>query len=177
MENNLPTNFWDFACYLCSSWFGILCLVLIVIIIIVEICNFVKKSKLKLNTKVLELNLEQNTRSNIREELDYIGDRTKASLPKLRVGKGEEFKAKYSLKVVEDKLEKMCIFNNIDTSKDYVSQKQDEMYNIVMGLVFGCEYQDYYLSKEFKEDLYNWVEDVIRHLYSMKERFRKQKDK
>lgn len=141
--------------------FGLAALVGLAIVVIVGIKKgwFVYKSdKLRIGMS------EEDTRNLIRAQWDYSNAKCEGMISKLPKDLNI-YHTKYVIARVEDVLQRMILFNNMSTKSAYIKSKQELVYQTIMKRVDN----GYFMTDDFKDLVYEFVENLIKELVAMKE--------
>lgn len=148
--------------------------VTLVAIICVTILVFyaIKKGLFSFKGKGVTIGLsEQDTRNLIQNMFEYA----KAKIEGVgNVGKFpkdlDPYRTKYILARVEDVIQKAIVFNNLTDNESYIKSKQELVYQTIMKRVDN----EFFLTPEFKEYTYKFVEELFKELYQMKRAYKKE---
>lgn len=109
---------------------------------------------------------ESDTRNLIQSQIDYMKAKTEGMISKLPKDL-DIYRTKYVIARVEDVLEHAIIFNNISDDEHYIRAKQELVYQNIMKRVEN----EWFMTDEFKDLVYKFVEDLIKELIRMKRCF------
>lgn len=127
----------------------------------------IKKGWFKFKGKGVQIGLsESDTRNLIQSQIDYMKAKTEGMISKLPKDL-DIYRTKYVIARVEDVLEHAIIFNNISDDEYYIRAKQELVYQNIMKRVEN----QWFMTDEFKDLVYKFVEDLIKELIRMKRCF------
>lgn len=109
---------------------------------------------------------ELDTRNLILSQIEYMKAKCEGVIIKLPKDL-DPFRTKYVIARIEDILEHAIIFNNISDDEYYIRAKQELVYQNVMKRVSN----EYFMTDEFKDFVYKFVDELFRELVRMKRCF------
>lgn len=157
----------NFATMNVFSMIVVLAIITLIVGLIVLAILAIKKGWLKVKGKEVQIGLsESDTRNLIQSQIDYMKAKTEGMISKLPKGL-DPYRTKYVIARVEDVLEHAIIFNNISDDEYYIRAKQELVYQNIMKRVEN----EWFMTEDFKELVYKFVEDLIKELIRMKRCF------
>ena len=138
------------------------------LILIVGVLAFawymVKKGYVSFKGHGLSVGTEAETRSLIRDMIEYADAACEAQFSKIAPYCDNEYHAKYLVARVEDIFQKSIIYNYITKDESYVKAKQ----SLVLNAILKRTTNEHFQGPEFKACCNRFVEDLIKDLYRMK---------
>lgn len=127
----------------------------------------IKKGWFKFKGKGVQIGLsELDTRNLILSQIEYMKAKCEGTITKLPKDL-DQYRTKYVIARIEDILEHAIIFNNISDDEYYIRAKQELVYQNVMKRVEN----QYFMTDEFKDFVYKFVDELFRELVRMKRCF------
>lgn len=135
--------------------------------IIVLLAYFSKKGVFKLHTERLTIGASEDERAIIRQQVEWaeLEIQSLSALP--RFVNVDSWRTKYILERFFDEVLQWVIFNHIKDSPEYISIKQEKIWNMVQMLVEKEEFK----SDEFKDFTYKEVEKIIKRLVFLRRQY------
>lgn len=148
--------------------------VTLVAIICITILVFyaIKKGLFSFKGKGVTIGLsEQDTRNLIQNMFEYAKAKIEGVGNVSKFPKDlDPYRTKYILARVEDVIQKAIVFNNLTDNESYIKSKQELVYQTIMKRVDN----EFFLTPEFKEYAYKFVEELFKELYQMKKAYKKE---
>ena len=130
------------------------------VIIILLLAHFSKKGVFKWHTERLTIGASENERAIIRQQVEWA-ELEIESLASMEIfSHVDEWRTKYILEKMFDEILQWIIFNHIKDSPEYISIKQEKIWNMTQTLVVREEFR----SDEFKDFIYKEVDKIIKRL-------------
>jgi len=140
--------------------FGVVAVVLILLI-----AHYSKKGLFSFKGKGFSVG-QDTERLIIRQQMQYIAAAVDEAMTEIeRTDTWNVWKAKYTAERVVDVLQRAVSFNHISCDKSYVLVKKLEVWSEIQK---SDLIDPYYSSDEFKQLVYNWVEEAIRDLVDIR---------
>lgn len=140
------------------------------VIIILLLAHLSNKGVLKWHTEKLTIGASEDERAIIRQQVEW----TELEIESLasaeifsRVNNVNEWRTKYILEKIFDEILQWIIFNHIKDSPEYISIKQEKIWNMTQTLVFREEFR----SDEFKDFIYKEVDKIIKRLIFLRRQY------
>jgi len=149
-----------------SGWQTLLSLLILVLIVSVMI----KTGMLKIRTKHVNIGMSESDRERtiVREQINWthkylegLQGKIRAMTPEMLYG---GFFTKYILEIIFDEIVNWITFNHIEDTERYISIKQ----KIISSLIYAQNIQSQFKTREFKERVDRWVEEVIKELINIR---------
>lgn len=143
---------------------------LAVVLIIGLVAYLIKKGTISFNGKGLKVGIQDNERTTLRHQMQYMNtvlDGTIKDIPaRLREGL-HYYRAKYIIGKVKDVFEEAIIYNHIENDEEYVSMKQEIVYNTILKLTDD----DYFKKPEFRKYTDDLTKNLIKRFVSIREKY------
>ena len=137
------------------------------VIIILLLAHFSKKGVFKWHTERLTIGASENERSIIRQQVEWA-ELEIESLASMEIfSHVDEWRTKYILEKMFDEILQWIIFNHIKDSPEYISIKQEKIWNMTQTLVVREEFR----SDEFKDFIYKEVDKIIKRLIFLRRQY------
>lgn len=137
------------------------------VIIILLIAHFSKKGVFKWHTERLTIGASENERAIIRQQVEWA-ELEIESLASMEIfSHVDEWRTKYILEKMFDEILQWIIFNHIKDSPEYISIKQEKIWNMTQTLVVREEFR----SDEFKDFIYKEVDKIIKRLIFLRRQY------
>ena len=137
------------------------------VIIILLLAHFSKKGVFKWHTERLTIGASENERAIIRQQVEWA-ELEIESLASMEIfSHVDEWRTKYILEKMFDEILQWIIFNHIKDSPEYISIKQEKIWNITQTLVVREEFR----SDEFKDFIYKEVDKIIKRLIFLRRQY------
>lgn len=137
------------------------------VIIILLLAHFSKKGVFKWHTEKLTIGASENERAIIRQQVEWA-ELEIESLASMEIfSHVDEWRTKYILEKMFDEILQWIIFNHIKDSPEYISIKQEKIWNMTQTLVVREEFR----SDEFKDFIYKEVDKIIKRLIFLRRQY------
>ena len=137
------------------------------VIIILLLAHFSKKGVFKWHTERLTIGASENERAIIRQQVEWA-ELEIESLASMEIfSHVDEWRTKYILEKMFDEILQWIIFNHIKDSPEYISIKQEKIWNMTQTLVVREEFR----SDEFKDFIYKEVDKIIKRLNFLRRQY------
>lgn len=158
----------NFASMNANAMIVVLAVITLIIALIAVIILAIKKGWFSFSkSDGLQIGLsELDTRNLILSQIEYMKAKTEGMISKLPKDLNQ-YRTKYVIAKVEDVLVHAIIFNNISDDEYYIRAKQELVYQNIMKRVDN----EWFMTEDFKELVYKFVEDLIKELIRMKRCF------
>ena len=142
--------------------------VVFALIIIIMLIVGIKKGWIRVNSSKVQIGNDSNTHQKITAQWEYVHSKIESiKFPaELMLN---EYRTKYVLSRIEDEFQKIIIYNNIVSDKEYIALKQDIIYSKCMKYTEN----EFFRTEDFKEFVYNFVEEVLKELVNIKRLYSK----
>ena len=142
-------------------------LTLIVLIIILAV--LAKKGIFQFNGKGVTIGDNEDERAVIRQQTEW-SQLFIQSMRQLPVFEGSDpYHTLYILEKAFDEVLNWIVFNHISDSENYISIKQEKIWNLVQTLVSDKKFT----TEEFKQIIYDNTETLIKRLVHIRKNYRK----
>lgn len=156
-----------FASMNANAMIVVLAIITLVIALIAVVILAIKKGWIRVKGKEVQIGLsELDTRNLILSQIEYMKAKCEGVITRLPKDLNP-YRTKYVIARIEDILEHAIIFNNISDDEFYVRAKQELVYQNVMKRVEN----EYFMTDEFKDFVYKFVDELFRELIRMKKCF------
>ena len=137
------------------------------VIIILLLAHFSKKGVFKWHTERLTIGASENERAIIRQQVEWA-ELEIESLASMEIFSNvDEWRTKYILEKMFDEILQWIIFNHIKDSPEYISIKQEKIWNMTQTLVVREEFR----SDAFKDFIYKEVDKIIKRLIFLRRQY------
>ena len=137
------------------------------VIIILLLAHFSKKGVFKWHTEKLTIGVSENERAIIRQQVEWAELEIESLASAEIFSHVDEWRTKYILEKLFDEILQWIIFNHIKDSPEYISIKQEKIWNMTQTLVVREEFR----SEEFKDFIYKEVEKIIKRLVFLRRQY------
>ena len=142
-------------------------LTLIVLIIILAI--LAKKGIFQFNGKGVTIGDNEDERAVIRQQTEW-SQLFIQSMRQLPIFEGSDtYHTMYILEKAFDEVLNWIVFNHISDSENYISIKQEKVWNLIQTLVSDKKFT----TEEFKQVIYDSTETLIKRLVHIRKNYRK----
>lgn len=142
-------------------------LTLIVLIIILAI--LAKKGIFQFNGKGVTIGDNEDERAVIRQQTEW-SQLFVQSMRQLPIFEGSDtYHTLYILEKAFDEVLSWIVFNHISDSENYISIKQEKIWNLIQTLVIDKKFT----TEEFKQVIYDNTEILIKRLVHIRKNYRK----
>ena len=142
-------------------------LTLIVLIIILAI--LAKKGIFQFNGKGVTIGDNEDERAVIRQQTEW-SQLFIQSMRQLPIFEGSDtYHTMYILEKAFDEVLNWIVFNHISDSENYISIKQEKVWNLIQTLVSDKKFT----TEEFKQVIYDNTETLIKRLVHIRKNYRK----
>lgn len=140
-----------------------------VLILVLLFSILAKKGLLQLDVKGVKLGGSEDERAIIRQQIEWT-ELQVAAFQRLPIFDDEDtYKTKWILEKVLDEVIQWIVFNHISDGENYISIKQDKVWNLVLTLTSSSKFQ----SDEFKEIVFANTDRVIKRLVYIRRNYHK----
>lgn len=142
-------------------------LTLIVLIIILAV--LAKKGIFQFNGKGVTIGDNEDERAVIRQQTEW-SQLFVQSMRQLPIFEGSDtYHTLYILEKAFDEVLSWIVFNHISDSENYISIKQEKIWNLIQTLVIDKKFT----TEEFKQVIYDNTETLIKRLVHIRKNYRK----
>lgn len=142
-------------------------LTLIVLIVILAI--LAKKGIFQFNGKGVTIGDNEDERAVIRQQTEW-SQLFVQSMRQLPIFEGSDtYHTLYILEKAFDEVLSWIVFNHISDSENYISIKQEKIWNLIQTLVIDKKFT----TEEFKQVIYDNTETLIKRLVHIRKNYRK----
>lgn len=137
------------------------------VIIILLLAHLSNKGVFKWHTEKLTIGASENERAIIRQQVEWAELEIESLASAEIFSHVDEWRTKYILEKIFDEILQWIIFNHIKDSPEYISIKQEKIWNMTQTLVFREEFR----SDEFKDFIYKEVDKIIKRLIFLRRQY------
>ena len=137
------------------------------VIIILLLAHFSNKGVFKWHTEKLTIGASENERAIIRQQVEWAELEIESLASAEIFSHVDEWRTKYILEKLFDEILQWIIFNHIKDSPEYISIKQEKIWNMTQTLVVREEFR----SDEFKDFIYKEVDKIIKRLVFLRRQY------
>ena len=137
------------------------------IVIMLLLAHFSKKGVFKWHTEKLTIGVSENERAIIRQQVEWAELEIESLAFTERFSRVDEWRTKFILEKLFDEVLQWIIFNHITDSPEYISIKQEKIWNLTQTFVIKDEFK----SEEFKDFIYKEVEKIIKRLVFLRRQY------
>lgn len=137
------------------------------VIIILLLAHFSNKGVFKWHTEKLTIGASENERAIIRQQVEWAELEIESLASAEIFSHVDEWRTKYILEKLFDEILQWIIFNHIKDSPEYISIKQEKIWNMTQTLVVREEFR----SDEFKDFIYKEVDKIIKRLIFLRRQY------
>lgn len=137
------------------------------VIIILLLAHFSNKGVFKWHTEKLTIGASENERAIIRQQVEWTELEIESLATAEIFSHVDEWRTKYILEKLFDEVLQWIIFNHIKDSPEYISIKQEKIWNMTQTLVVREEFR----SDEFKDFIYKEVDKIIKRLIFLRRQY------
>ena len=137
------------------------------VIIILLLAHFSNKGVFKWHTEKLTIGASENERAIIRQQVEWAELEIESLATAEIFSHVDEWRTKYILEKLFDEVLQWIIFNHIKDSPEYISIKQEKIWNMTQTLVVREEFR----SDEFKDFIYKEVDKIIKRLIFLRRQY------
>lgn len=143
--------------------------VIIGIIIVLIILGFFGKSGLiRLNTDKISIGASDKERAIIRQQVEWTELAVRGFERQVPEYDGyNKYKTRWILERLYDEIITWIMFNHIEDTKNYITIKQDKIWNLVQSLVD----EPIYTTDEFRDSIFSYVEIIIKKLVVIRKEY------
>lgn len=144
--------------------------VLVTLILLILILAFLaKKGIFQFNGKGVKIGDNEDERAVIRQQTEW-SQLFIQSMQQLPILEGaDEYHTLYILEKIFDEALSWIVFNHISDSENYISIKQEKVWNLIQTLVTEKKYT----TEEFRTIVYENTEKLIKRLVHIRKNYRK----
>lgn len=137
------------------------------VIIIILLAHLSNKGVFKWHTEKLTIGASENERAIIRQQVEWTELEIESLASAEIFSHVDEWRTKYILEKLFDEVLQWIIFNHIKDSPEYISIKQEKIWNMTQTLVIREEFR----SDEFKDFIYKEVDKIIKRLIFLRRQY------
>ena len=137
------------------------------VIIILLLAHLSNKGVFKWHTEKLTIGASENERAIIRQQVEWTELEIESLATAEIFSHVDEWRTKYILEKLFDEVLQWIIFNHIKDSPEYISIKQEKIWNMTQTLVIREEFR----SNEFKDFIYKEVDKIIKRLIFLRRQY------
>lgn len=137
------------------------------VIIIILLAHLSNKGVFKWHTEKLTIGASENERAIIRQQVEWTELEIESLATAEIFSHVDEWRTKYILEKLFDEVLQWIIFNHIKDSPEYISIKQEKIWNMTQTLVVREEFR----SDEFKDFIYKEVDKIIKRLIFLRRQY------
>lgn len=137
------------------------------VIIILLLAHLSNKGVFKWHTEKLTIGASENERAIIRQQVEWTELEIESLASAEIFSHVDEWRTKYILEKLFDEILQWIIFNHIKDSPEYISIKQEKIWNMTQTLVVREEFR----SDEFKDFIYKEVDKIIKRLIFLRRQY------
>lgn len=137
------------------------------VIIILLLAHLSNKGVFKWHTEKLTIGASENERAIIRQQVEWTELEIESLASAEIFSHVDEWRTKYILEKIFDEILQWIIFNHIKDSPEYISIKQEKIWNMTQTLVVREEFR----SDEFKDFIYKEVDKIIKRLIFLRRQY------
>ena len=137
------------------------------VIIILLLAHLSNKGVFKWHTEKLTIGASENERAIIRQQVEWTELEIESLATAEIFSHVDEWRTKYILEKLFDEVLQWIIFNHIKDSPEYISIKQEKIWNMTQTLVVREEFR----SDEFKDFIYKEVDKIIKRLIFLRRQY------
>lgn len=137
------------------------------VIIILLLAHLSNKGVFKWHTEKLTIGASENERAIIRQQVEWTELEIESLASAEIFSHVDEWRTKYILEKIFDEILQWIIFNHIKDSPEYISIKQEKIWNMTQTLVIREEFR----SDEFKDFIYKEVDKIIKRLIFLRRQY------
>lgn len=137
------------------------------VIIILLLAHLSNKGVFKWHTEKLTIGASENERAIIRQQVEWTELEIESLASAEIFSHVDEWRTKYILEKIFDEVLQWIIFNHIKDSPEYISIKQEKIWNMTQTLVVREEFR----SDEFKDFIYKEVDKIIKRLIFLRRQY------
>ena len=137
------------------------------VIIILLLAHLSNKGVFKWHTEKLTIGASENERAIIRQQVEWAELEIESLASAEMFSHVDEWRTKYILEKLFDEILQWIIFNHIKDSPEYISIKQEKIWNMTQTLVVREEFR----SDAFKDFIYKEVDKIIKRLIFLRRQY------
>lgn len=142
---------------------------LTILLLIIIIAILAKLGIFRLNVKGVNIGGDEDERAIIRQQTEW-SQLFILGLQKHPIFKGyNEYHTLWVLEKMFDEVLNWIVFNHISDSENYISIKQEKIWNLIQTLVT----EDKFTSQEFQDIVYENTEKLVKRLVYIRKNYRK----
>ena len=142
---------------------------LTILLLIIIIAILAKLGIFHLNIKGVNIGGDEDERAIIRQQTEW-SQLFIQGLQKHPIFKGyDEYHTLWVLEKIFDEVLNWIVFNHISDSENYISIKQEKLWNLILTLVT----EDKFTSQEFQDIVYENTEKLIKRLVYIRKNYHK----
>lgn len=146
-----------------------LSVVIAIIVLIIIVAFLAKKGIFQLNVKGVTIGDNEDERAVIRQQTEW-SQLFIQSMQQLPIFEGTDtYHTLYILEKAFDEVLSWIVFNHISDSENYISIKQEKIWNLIQTLVTDKKFT----SEDFKHTIYENTEVLIKRLVHIRKNYRK----
>lgn len=138
---------------------------LLYLISLITVLILILTGKLKISSKVVSINTSaENERTIIRNQIEYSRAFCQGLMRKMPDDKND-YRKRYIIEMIYNEITAIISFNHLTTAREYVSVKQEKIWNIASTT---CD-EECYMTDEFKSLIFEKTEQLITELVKIRE--------
>lgn len=142
---------------------------LTLIMLVIVLAILAKKGIFQFNGKGVTIGDNEDERAVIRQQTEW-SQLFVQSMRQLPIFEGSDtYHTLYILEKVFDEVLSWIVFNHISDSENYISIKQEKIWNLIQTLVIDKKFT----TEEFKQIIYGNTETLIKRLVHIRKNYRK----
>ena len=142
---------------------------LTLIMLVIVLAILAKKGIFQFNGKGVTIGDNEDERAVIRQQTEWSQPFVQ-SLRQLPIFEGSDtYHTLYILEKAFDEVLSWIVFNHISDSENYISIKQEKIWNLIQTLVIDKKFT----TEEFKQIIYDNTETLIKRLVHIRKNYRK----
>lgn len=142
---------------------------LTLIMLVIVLAILAKKGIFQFNGKGVTIGDNEDERAVIRQQTEW-SQLFVQSMRQLPIFEGSDtYHTLYILEKVFDEVLSWIVFNHISDSENYISIKQEKIWNLIQTLVIDKKFT----TEEFKQIIYGYTETLIKRLVHIRKNYRK----
>ena len=148
---------------------NVLTILIFLVILVVLVAVLAKKGIFQFNGKGVQIGGDEDERAIIRQQTEW-SQLFVQSMRQLPIFEGSDtYHTLYILEKAFDEVLNWIVFNHISDSENYISIKQEKVWNLIQTLVSDKKFT----TEEFKQVVYDNTETLIKRLVHIRKNYRK----
>lgn len=146
-----------------------LAVLITIIVLVIILAILAKKGIFQFNGKGVTIGDNEDERAVIRQQTEW-SQLFIQSMRQLPIFEGSDtYHTLYILEKAFDEVLSWIVFNHISDSENYISIKQEKIWNLIQTLVIDKKFT----TEEFKQIIYDSTETLIKRLVHIRKNYRK----